>query len=102
MRHKAKFCSVAATSLVGIFIGAAPASAVDCGPNGCAGVYVVHPQDYPYAHYQYMTHGPDHDYSPMSFYDGHGGYLTGQWYWGGLTWRYGQPQYHGPFRADGW
>jgi hypothetical protein len=34
----------------------------------------------------------------MVFYDGHGGYSEGQWYWGGLTWRYGQPRYYGQMR----
>jgi hypothetical protein len=80
----------------------APALAVECGPDGCSGFYVVHPQPSANEHHQYMTHGPDHDYTPMAFYDGHGGYTDGQWYWGGLTWRYGQPRYRGPFRADGW
>ena len=92
----------AGVALAATLCEAAPALAVDCGPYGCEGVYVVHPQPYPYDHYQYVTHGPDHDYSPMSFYDGHGGYIVGQWYWGGLTWRYGQPLYRGPLRADGW
>lgn len=88
--------------LLGALSQVAPALAVDCGPYGCEGVYVVHPLTYPYEHYQYTTHGPDHDYAPMAFYDGHGGYTAGQWFWGGLTWRYGQPRYSGPFRADGW
>jgi len=102
MCSKSKFRLLAALSSLGVLWAVAPAPAIECGPNGCAGVYVVQPKPVPYEHYQYMTHGPDHDYTPMAFYDGHGGYIAGQWYWGGLTWRYGQPLYHGPFRTDGW
>ena len=101
-RLRSRLSGLAAVALGAALLAAAPALAIDCGPYGCAGVYVVQPQTYAYDHYQYLTHGPDHDYSPMSFYDGHGGYVVGQWYWGGLTWRYGQPLYRGPLRADGW
>jgi hypothetical protein len=93
---------LAVLAVLAVLCGAVPASAIECAPNGCTGFYVVHPKPYSYERYQSTTHGPDHDYTPMSFYDGHGGYTDAQWYWGGLTWRYGQPLYRGPYRADGW
>jgi hypothetical protein len=98
MPRKIEFWRIAALAALGVLFGRAPASAVECGPYGCSGVTVVQPVPYKYDHHQYLSHGPDHDYTPMVIYDGHGGYSEGQWIWGGLTWRYGQPRYYRPTR----
>ncbi|HXW41315.1 MAG TPA: hypothetical protein VEK75_08945 [Xanthobacteraceae bacterium] len=102
MAGKAKSPWIAAAALVGVLSAAAPALAVECDPYGCRGDFVVRPEPYVYERHQYLTHGPDHDYTPMYFYDGHGGYAVGQWYWGGLTWRYLPPHDEGPRRPGGW
>lgn len=88
-----------ACSLAVAFLKVAPAIAGGCGYYGCDAV--VAPLPYPYRHYHYLIQGPDHDYAPIYFSDGHGGGYYGQWFWGGRSWRAVTPDDYGSYRF-GW
>jgi hypothetical protein len=98
MRRKLKIRPAAALVWLVVLFGAAPAVAADCTVAGCDTGVIVRPKGHPTQFY-HIGRGPDHDYSPMYFYDGHGGYIYGQWLWGGVAWRYIRPRNDG---SDGW
>jgi hypothetical protein len=86
MLSKLRFWLASAMILAGLFCAAQPAAAGECiRYYGCGS---AQPRPYPYLPYYRLGHGPDHDYSPMDFNDGHGGHIYGRWLWGGNAWGY--------------
>jgi hypothetical protein len=105
MSSKLKLASAAVILLLGALGGLGgmkPALAGGCSSYDCVSEVVVYPQPFPYAQYHYIGHGPDHDYSPMDFNDGHNGHIPGQSYWGGLAWGHVPARYYDQYRGGRW